>query len=172
MYSFFLDLRLALRRLRNSPGFTIVAVLTLALGIGANAVVFSAINSLLLHRLPIAEPERVFSLQDSGSFSLSYPDYRDLRDRNSTFSSLFACRINLAGLQIGSGAQVHGERVWFYEASGNYFQTLGVKPVLGRFFSPEEDKAEDANPVAVISYATWISRFNADRNIVGRTSAP
>jgi predicted permease len=170
MYSFALDLRLALRRLRNSPGFTLVAVLTLALGIGANAVVFSAINSLLLHRLPIAQPERVFFLEGpGGDVSVSYPDYRDLRDRNSAFSGLFTYRINVAGFQMGGSNAAQAERVWFYEASGNYFPTLGIKPYLGRFFTPAEDHVPDANPVAVISYASWNSRFHANPNIVGRT---
>ena len=170
MYSFVLDLRLALRRLRNSPGFTLVAVLTLALGIGANAVVFSAINSLLLKRLPIKDPDRVFFLEGpGGDVSVSYPDYRDLRDRNSAFSGLFTYRINVAGFQMGNSSAAQAERVWFYEASGNYFPTLGIKPYLGRFFTPEEDRVPDANPIAVISYASWNSRFHADPNVVGKT---
>jgi len=172
MYSFVLDLRLALRRLRNSPGFTFVAILTLALGIGANAVVFSAIDSLLLRRLPIKQPERVFSLgrRVGHDVSFSYPDYRDFRDRNHTLSGLIACRPNVAGLHIG-GARGQAARVWLYEASGNYFSMLGIRPYLGRFFTPGEDRAPDANPVAVLSFSSWNSRFHADPNIVGKMVA-
>jgi len=173
MNSLLQDIRHALRQLRKSPGFALVAILTLALGIGANAVVFSAINSLLLHRLPIANPSRVFFLERPGGHggaNASYPVYRDLRDRNTTFSGLLACRLNVVGLHIG-GATGQAARVWLYEASGNYFSTLGVKPYLGRFFTPEEDKVPDANPVAVLSYASWNSRFHADPNIVGQTVA-
>jgi predicted permease len=167
------DLRYALRQLRKSPGFTCIAIVTLALGVGANAVVFSGISSLLLHRLPIAKPDRVFFLEAPGGHggaNASYPVYEDLRDRNTTFLGLIACRLNVVGLQVG-GAIGRAARVWLYEASGNYFSTLGVKPYLGRFFTPEEDKVPDANPVAVLSYASWNARFHADPNIVGQTVA-
>jgi predicted permease len=165
------DLRYALRQWRRSPGFTFVAIVTLALGIGANAVVFSGISSLLLHRLPITNPDRVFFLEKPGGnvgANNSYPVYRDLRERNTTFSGLIACRLNVVGLQL-TGATAQAARVWMYEASGNYFSTLGVKPYLGRFFTPEEDKVPDANPVIVLSYASWHSRFYADPTIVGKT---
>lgn len=173
MTGLFQDVRYAIRQLRKSPGFTAVAILTLALGIGANAVVFSGISSLFLHRLPMENPGRVFFLEKPGGHggaNSSYPVYRDLLARNSTFSSLIACRLNVVGLQIG-GATGQAGRVWLYEASGNYFSTLGIKPYLGRFFTPEEDKAPDANPVAVLSYASWNARFHADPNIVGQTVA-
>ncbi len=167
------DFRYALRQLRNNPGFAFIAIVTLALGVGANAVVFSGISSLLLRRLPIANSDRVFFLEKPGGHNganASYPVYRDLRDRNTTFSDLIACRLNVVGLQVG-GATVQAARVWLYEASGNYFSTLGVEPYLGRFFTREEDKVPDANPVAVLSYASWNSRFHADPNIVGQTVA-
>jgi len=164
------DILYALRKLRRSPGFAAVAILTLALGIGANAVVFSAISSLLSHRLPIANPERVLFLEKpggQGGANASYPVYRDLRDRNATFSGLIACRLNVRGLQV-SGASDQASRVWMYEASGNYFSTLGIRPYLGRFFTPEEDRVPDANPVTVLSYASWNSRFHADPHVVGQ----
>src|SRR5262249_44018003 len=126
------DLRYALRQLRRSPGFAAIAMLTLALGIGANALVFSGIRSLVLERLPIANPERVFFLEKPGSAgggTASYPVYRDLRDRNTTFSGLIACRLNDIGLQVG-GAGGPASRVWLYEASGDYFSTLGIQPYL------------------------------------------
>jgi len=164
------DIRYALRQLRRSPGFAAIAILTLALGIGANAVVFSGISSLLFERLPIANPERVFFLEKpggQGGANASYPVYRDLRDRNTTFSGLIACRLNDIGLQVG-GARGPASRVWLYEASGNYFSTLGIQPYLGRFFTPEEDRVPDANPVTVLSYASWNSRFHRDSHIVGQ----
>src|SRR5215469_9245052 len=164
------DIRYALRQLRKSPGFAAIAIVTLALGIGANAVVFSGISSLLFERLPIANPERVFFLEKPGGHggaNASYPVYRDLRDRNTTFSGLIACRLNVIGLQVG-GAGGQASRVWMYEASGNYFSTLGIKPYLGRFFTPEEDRVPGANPVAVLSYASWNSRFHGDPDVVGK----
>ena len=170
MNSLVRDMRYALRQLRRSPGFAAVAILTLALGIGANAVVFSGISSLLLRRLPIENPERVFFLEKpggQGGANASYPVYRDLRDRNRTFAGLIACRLNAIGLQAG-GAGGQASRVWMYEASGNYFSTLGIKPYLGRFFTPEEDRVPDANPVTVLSYASWNFRFHGDPHVVGR----
>jgi len=164
------DIRYALRQLRKSPGFAAIAIVTLALGIGANAVVFSGISSLLFERLPIANPERVFFLEKPGGHggaNASYPVYRDLRDRNATFSGLIACRLNVIGLEVG-GASGQASRVWMYEASGNYFSTLGIKPYLGRFFTPEEDRVPGANPVAVLSYAAWNSRFHGDPGVVGQ----
>jgi predicted permease len=171
MTELFLDLRYALRQLRRSPGFAFVAIVTLALGIGANAVVFSGISSLLLHRLPIANPDRVFFLEKPGGnvgANSSYPVYRDLRERNTTFSDLIACRVNNIGLQTPD-VTAQAALVWIYEASGNYFSTLGTKPYLGRFFTPEEDRVPGANPVAVLSYASWYSRFHADPHIVGQS---
>lgn len=164
------DIRYAVRQLRRSPGFAAVAILTLALGIGANAVVFSGISSLLFERLPIANPERVFFLEKPGGHggaNASYPVYRDLRDRNATFSGLITCRLNVIGLEVG-GASGQASRVWLYEASGNYFSTLGIKPYLGRFFTPEEDRVPGTNPVAVLSYASWNSRFHGDPDVVGQ----
>jgi predicted permease len=98
----------------------------------------------------------------------SYPVYRDLRERNTTFSDLIACRVNNVGLQTADVTS-QAALIWIYEASGNYFSTLGIKPYLGRFFTLEEDKVPGANPVAVLSFASWYSRFHADPHIVGKT---
>lgn len=158
------DTRHAFRLMRRSPGFTLVAVASLALGLGANTVVFSALNALVLKTLPIADPERVFFV-DNANRAQSIPNYRDLRDRNSTFESLFAYRIDAMSLSWGKlGAQ----RVWGYLVTGNYFQALGIQPALGRFFTPAEDVQPNASPFAVLSYSTWQNRFAGSPDIVGK----
>jgi predicted permease len=159
------DTRHAFRLMRRSPVFALVAVLSLALGIGANTVVFSALNALVLKTLPIADPKRVFFVNNSGSPAQSIPNYRDLRDRNSTFEALFAYRIDPMSLSAGDqGAQ----RVWGYLVTGNYFQALGIQPALGRFFTPAEDTRVNASPFAVLSYSAWQDRFAGRPDIVGQ----
>lgn len=159
MQSVLQDLIYALRRLRKSPGFTIVAIVTLALAIGANTTVFSAINALILRPLPVERPnELVFFSQGRDSQNQSYPNYRDFRDRTRTLSGLIAFRVAMMALShTGTNA-----RIWGYEATGNYFQVLGVHPALGRFTTPAEDKKPGANPYAVISYSCWQHRFGGD----------
>lgn len=161
------DVRYALRRLRKSPGFAVTAVLTLALGIGANVVVFSVLNSLLLQPLHFSHPERVVFVQATGNVYgvSSYPDYRDLRDRNSTFSSLAMFRIEQAGLGTAKGAQP----VWGLTVSGNYFGTLEVRPYLGRMLQPADDVHPGASPYVVLSYDCWRNLFGGDKGIIGRT---
>ncbi|MBN9662410.1 MAG: ABC transporter permease [Acidobacteria bacterium] len=159
------DLRFALRGAVHKPGFTAVAIISLALGIGANTAVFSVLNALVLQPLPVVEPERVFFVQQDKEPNHSFPLYRDLRDRNTTFSSLAAYRIAPMGLDTPHGA----DRVWGYLATGNYFELLGVKPLIGRFFRPGDEKGPGASPYAVISYACWRQRFAADPGITGRT---
>ena len=154
----------AFRVLRRSPGFTSIAVSSLALGIGANTIVFSVLNALVLKSLPIAEPERVYFVNNSGQTSQSFPNYRDIRDRNSVFESLFAYRIAQMALDDDSGAH----RVWGYLVTGNYFKALGIKPALGRFFTPAEDAHPNASPYAVLSYTCWRSRFGGDPDIAGK----
>jgi predicted permease len=158
------DTRHAFRLLARSPGFTLVAVVSLALGIGANTIVFSVLNALVLRALPIADPARVYFVNNSGGPPQSFPNYRDLRDRNSTFESLFAYRVAPMSL---SGERV-ARRVWGYLVTGNYFQSLGVQPALGRFFTPAEDMQPGASPFAVLSYSCWQNRFAGSRNIVGQ----
>jgi predicted permease len=161
------DLRYALRQLYKSPAFALTALLTLAIGIGANVVVFGVVNSLLLDPLPVPHPERIYAVQhrEAGDLNSSYPDYVDVRDRNTVFDGLAAIRVPRIGLEAANVA----EPVWGYEVSGNYFDTLGIRPLLGRLLSPEDEHGKQANDVVVLSYASWKSRFDGDPNIVGRT---
>jgi predicted permease len=164
------DLRLAMRQLRKAPGFAITAVLTLALAIGANAVVFSVLNALVLRPLNVPHSENLFMLQraysQGDSPSQSYPDYRDLRDRNHSFESLMSYDITGAvGLDTGSK---NPSVVWPYLVSGNYFDSLGVQPYLGRFLHASDEHGKNSVPYIVLSYAYWRNHFNSDPAAVGR----
>lgn len=160
------DLRLALRQLRKAPGFAVTAVLTLALAIGANAVVFSVLNALVLHPLRVPQSQNLFMVQRGQYPSHSYPDYRDLRDRNHTFDGMMMYAIiGPAGLAVGSGDPT---AVWPYEATGNYFDLLGIKPYLGRFFHASDEKGPNSAPYVVLSYLTWHNLFHDDRGVIGR----
>jgi predicted permease len=162
------DLRIALRTLRKSPAFTTIAIITLALGIGANAIVFSVLDAVLLRPLPIAEADRVFFVEarrgDDPFPSHSFPDYLDFRNGTSAID-LAAYRIAAMGLQTSAGA----DRAWGYLATGNYFQLLGLRPAVGRFFTAEDDQARGASPYTVLSFESWQRRFGGDRDIVGTT---
>ncbi len=163
------DLRYALRRLRKSPGFAITAILTLALGIGANVVVFSIMNALLLRPMSYPDAKQVYTLQHPqqdgiAALANSYPVYQDLRDRNTTFSALAMYRFAHIGLETRNGPQP----VWGYEVSGNYFDMLGVQPYLGRLIHPEDDTAAGASAYVVLSYRCWRDRFGGDKTVVGR----
>jgi predicted permease len=165
------DIGLALRQLRKAPGFASTAVLTLALAIGANAIVFSVLNALILRPLNVPHPETLFMLERAyGSDttpSESYPDYRDLRDRNRSFDSLVLYNI-MGGVGLDTG---HGTPsvVWPYAVSGNYFDALGVQPYLGRFIHASEERGPNSMPEIILSYALWHSHFNGDPGVVGRT---
>jgi predicted permease len=164
------DLRLALRQLRKAPGFTVTAVLTLALAIGANAVVFSVLNALVLRPLRVPHPENLFMLQRNFSRgttpSQSYLDYRDLAEQNRSFESLIASAITGGvGFDTGSG---NPSVVWPYMVSGNYFDSLGVQPYLGRFLHASDEQGKNSAPYIVLSYDYWHSQFNGDRAAVGR----
>ncbi len=158
------DAAYAVRMFRKSPGFTLTAVVSLALGIGANTVVFSVVNGLLLRPLPVREPDRVVFVNNGNGPSNSFPNYRALRDRNRAFASLFSYRTSPMAIEGAGGAQ----RVWGYLATGNYFQSLGISPALGRFFTPAEDVHKNGEPYAVLSYSCWQNRFGGDRGIVGK----
>ena len=161
-----LDARYALRTLRKSPSFTAVAVLTLALGIGANTAVFSVVNGLVLRSLPVERPNELIFLENARyGPGQSFPNYKDLRDGNHTFAGLVGYRIAPMEMETDTGPQ----RIWGYLATGNYFDVLGVHPVLGRFFNQSEDRHPGGNPYAVLSYSAWRSRFGADPAIVGKT---
>jgi predicted permease len=161
------DLRYGARILLKKPGFTLIAVITLALGIGANTAIFSLVNTALMRPLPVERPEQLVSLNNVALNLpvISYPNYRDFRDRNKSFSGMLAYRYAPLGLSVNGV----NERVWGYLATGAYFDVLGVKPALGRFFTPEDDKAPGAHPVAVITYDCWQKRFAGDPQVVGKT---
>ena len=163
------DIRFAVRSLRKSPSFTVVALITLALGIGANAVVFSILDAVVLRPLPVEEPNRLFFVEarygNRSPFpSHSFPDYLDFRN-STTAIDVAAYRIAAMGLQSGTGA----ERAWGYLVTGNYFEMLGLRPAVGRFFTPEEDTARGASPYAVLSFDAWQRRFGGVTNIAGAT---
>jgi hypothetical protein len=161
------DLRYSVRVLRKSPGFLIAAVLTLALAIGANAVVFSVLNAFLLRPLNVAQPNRLYQLQHANEASSyqSYPDYLDLRDRNRTFDDLMAFTADEVGLDTGEGDP---SEVWIEEASGNYFDALGIEPYLGHFYHAADEHGADSAPDIVLSYEYWHTHFHDDRSVVGR----
>ncbi len=174
MQTLWRELRYGARMLAKNPGFSLIAVLTLALGIGANAAIFSLVNAVLLRPLPVADPARLVSVslvkrQGAGLGLFSYLDYEDFRDRNEVLSGIAAYRFAPMNLGDAAGRGGDNERVWGYLVSGNYFDVLGVKATVGRTFSPEEDRTPDAHPVVVLSYGCFERRFGADPGIVGRT---
>jgi predicted permease len=164
------DIRYALRGLRRSPAFTLVALLTLALGIGVNASIFSVVNAILFRPLPVERPAELVDIYGRSATANShdthsYPNYLDYRANTKTLSSLIGYSNFFANLSIqGSSEIVIGELV-----TDNYFQTLGVRPVMGRAFVAEEFSAPGANPFAVISYRFWQSHFGGDPGVVGKT---
>jgi predicted permease len=165
MTSLFQDLRFSFRMMAKNPGFAIIAVLTLALGIGANSTIFSWINSTLLNPIPGAtRTSELVSLMKGDEDDFSYLDYKDLRDANRSFSGLAAQKMSSMDL-TGEGRP---ERIWGMLTSANYFDVLGVRPFLGRRFLPTEDQKPGGAPVAVISYRLWQTRFGADPSVVGR----
>ncbi len=164
------DLRIALRQLRKSPGFAVTAILTLALAIGANAIVFSVLNAIVLRPLNVPHAESLFTVQRAfergNTPSQSYPDFLDLQRSNRSFDSLLSdCIEGPVGLDTGSG---NPAVVWPYLVSGNYFDSLGIQPYLGRFIHASDERGKDSVPYVVLSYAYWRTHFNSDRTVVGR----
>ncbi|MDE3165013.1 MAG: ABC transporter permease, partial [Acidobacteriota bacterium] len=167
------DVRFALRTLRRSPLFTTVAVLSLALGIGANTAIFTLLDQLILRLLPVRDPAQLVMIWSTGPHmgnnrgdrAASYPMYQDFQQRAPAFSYVFCrFRTSLSATFGGRTERVEGELV-----SGNYFQALGVKPALGRLFTPEEDdRAYKGHPVAVLSYQYWVARFGGDPSVIGQ----
>jgi len=161
------DLRAGVRHLGQNPGFFFVAVLTLALGIGANASIFSVINVVLFRPLPLERPSELVSLNETVANNtvpfLSYPNYRDFRDRNSVLTGLAAYGFIPASV----GQQGSSQRMWGYIVSGNYFELLGVKALAGRLLQPEDDIVRGGHPVMVLTYAGWQRRFGGDPKIIG-----
>jgi predicted permease len=178
MQTLWQDLRYGTRTLLKNPGFTLIAVMTLALGIGANTAIFSLTDQILIRSLPVERPEELVVLRSPGpkggyvwsdgddAASFSHPAYKDLRDRGANvFSGLlarFAIPLSVAG--AGQTERADGELV-----SGNYFEVLGVRPALGRVFSQEDDRAPGAHQVVVLSHAYWTRRFGADPAILNKT---
>ncbi|MFY9557676.1 MAG: ABC transporter permease, partial [Blastocatellia bacterium] len=165
------DLRYGFRMLLKHPGFTTVAVIALALGIGANTAIFSVVNAVLLRPLPFPEPERLMVVYESRTdrgvsrSSVSYPNFADWRDQNSVFermSSYHDSDFVMTG--DGEPARLQGAVV-----NADLFPLLGVAPILGRPFLPEEDKPGDSGGVVMLSHRLWQQRFTGDPNIIGRS---
>jgi predicted permease len=179
MTGFMQDLRYALRQLRKSPGFTTVAVLTLALGIGANTAIFTVLNALLLKMLPVQDPGQLVIVGDPTLVNnrsngtprtdlFSYPLYKELRDHNAVFTGLSAAGTDhRVEVDTGQG-ETPGEKVSGRMVSGNYFMVLGLNPGAGRLLSESDDTAPNANPVVVLSYPYWQRKFALSPSIVGK----
>ena len=164
------DLRYGLRMLVRRPTLSVIAIVSLALGIGANTAAFSMVETMLLRPLPIFNPGEVFSVYDTSDkaaslSAFSYPDYVDFRDRNEVLAGIAAYRFCPISLSYSN----HNERMWGYLVSGNYFDVLGVKTTLGRTFLADEDRMPNASPVAVLSYEYWKTRFNSNPGIAGES---
>ena len=167
------DLKYTFRMLARTPGFTAVAVLTLALGIGANTAIFTLLDQVLLRLLPVKDPQQLVLLtmrgrhygNNWGGNAISHPMFRDFRDHNDVFSDMFCRFPTSASLSIGQQA----ERVSVELVSGTYFSTLGIVPAIGRILSPEDDQVPSGHPFVVLNYNFWKTRFAGDPQIVGKT---
>ena len=169
MHSFWQDLRYAARTLRGAPGFTIIAIVTLGLGMAVNTTIFSVINGIILRPLPVPHAEQLTVLamkQDDaqGLERFSYPDYLDIRQQADVFTDVIAERTTLVGLT----ADKEGDHCVLSRVTGNYFSVLGVQPALGRLIRPNEGQAPGADPVLVLGYSYWQKRFGGDRSVIGK----
>jgi predicted permease len=163
------DLRYAARMLRNAPGFTIIAIVTLGLGLAVNTAIFSVINGWLLRPLPVSQPEQLYvlGLQQAGTQGVqpfSYPDYIDVRNQADSFSDVLAYRPTLAAVEVDG----KGDHCVLSRVSGNFFAMLGITPAKGRFILPTESQAPGADSVLVLGYSYWQKRFGGDPNVVGK----
>jgi predicted permease len=160
------DVRFAARVLRKSPSFAAVAVVTLAVAICANAVVFGVLNALVLRPLNVPQAQSLWGIQRGADQAVnqSYPDYQDLRDRNHSFEDLAAYNVSPVGFDTGNNPS----SAWILEVTGNYFDALGIQPYLGRFFHRSDEHGPNSAPYVVLTYAFWHSRFQDDRGVVGR----
>jgi len=179
MNALFQDLRYGVRMLRKAPAFTVVAVLTLALGIGANTAIFTVVNALLLKMLPVSHPEQLVVVGDPSipntvsngtprTDIFSYPLYKELRDHNSVFSGLSAAATDHHIESDAGQGESSPERITGRMVSGNYFTVLGLQPAAGRLLSESDDTSENANPVAVLSYGYWQRKFAFSPSVIGR----
>ncbi|HEY4878078.1 MAG TPA: ABC transporter permease, partial [Candidatus Acidoferrales bacterium] len=184
------DIRFAVRTFLKNPGFALLAILTLALGIGANTAIFTVLDSVLLRSLPVPQPQQLVVLTNpdahgmsNGSESgdrglLAYSEFEYLRDHNEVFSGIFAADSTLAQLSVtipnspsdssASDLPAAQDSARIRMVSGDYFPTLGIRPIIGHAFGPEVDRTRNSSPVAVISHAFWRQRFGADSQVLGR----
>jgi predicted permease len=165
MREIWMDLKVAVRRLRRSPGFVLTVVLSLTMAIAANLVVFGVMNSAVLRPLNVANADRLMMIEhgEHGYINQSYPDYQDFRSRNSTFSDMAAYRLS----DVGLSAHGLAHKSWIYEVSANYFDMLGVQPELGRVFHANDEKGANSAPYIVLSDAFWRAHFAADPHVIG-----
>ena len=160
------DLRFAIRQMLRSPGFAITAVTTLALGIAANVIVFGVLQALVLRPLDVPNAGKVVSLSPDGNGpNFSYPEFRDIRDGQSVFSAVAADRVMDFGLDANGATHA----IWGYEVSGQYFEVVSIKPLLGRLLARADDDHPGAAEVAVLSWGAWKNYFNSDPAIIGKT---
>jgi predicted permease len=161
------EVRYAARQLRRSPTFTMTALITLVLGIGANVIVFSVLNALLLRPLDVPQPADLYNVvhQAHGYDNQSYPDFVDFQAKNITFTDIAAYRLQAAGLTAGNAAY----KCWYYRVSGNYFDMLGVQPAYGRVFHADDERGPNSAPYIVLSHGFWRRNFDSDPHIVGTT---
>jgi predicted permease len=160
------DVRYALRTFMRSPLFAVTAIVSIALGVGINALVLSVVNGALFKPLPVTDPDGVFFVEPGGGIpALSFPDYRDFRDRNATLEGIAGYRITRLDVDAADSVT----REWGYLATGNYFELLGIAPAAGRLLQPADDGAPGASPYAVLSYDYWQSRFAGSASVVGST---
>ena len=166
LQSIWADVRFAVRNLRRSPGFAFAAVVTLALAIGANSLVFGVLNALILRPLNVPDAQSLYTLEQGANKEqgTSYPDYVDLRDRNRTFEALTAYILTQVVIDTGRNPS----EVWGYEVTGNYFDAMKVHPLLGQFFHQADEHGPNSAPYLVLTYAYWHSHFQDDRGVVGR----
>jgi predicted permease len=179
MTSIFKDIRYSLRSLLNHPGFTLVAVITLGLGIGVNTAILSTINGFILRPLKVPRASELVtpywgSKKDAEVYGqMSYRNYVDLRDQNQSFSGLLAWNMVQAGIADSASRQASGsgpaEMAWGEIVSSNYFSVLELQPSLGRAFLPEDNQSQNSTPVVILGYKFWQRRFNSDSSIVGKT---
>src|SRR5580698_8434631 len=179
MHSLMQDLRFSLRQIRRSPGFMVTAILTLALGVGANTAIFSLLDQALLRSLPVHAPEQLVILSATGKAweghssnfgagvekSFSYPMYRDLRDRGTAFDGLIATAPTGIGITKNNASELVDAEI----VSGNYFSVLGVPAAQGRLLTANDDSTPGGNPVAVLSFHYWKTHLGADAHVVGQT---
>jgi putative ABC transport system permease protein len=172
------DVRYGLRMMAKNPGFTIVAIITLAMGIGANTAIFTLFDQVLLRRLPVRDPQELVQFRSSGADTgrlnsrgnnqgdyFSYPMYQDLRNQNTVFSGVLATFFTQVGLEWHNQPELVNTEL----VSGNYFETLGLRPALGRLFVQSDDVVQNANPLVVLSFTSWQRRFGSDPGILNQT---